>query len=40
MANLSDLDKLTIFADNLVPHVLSVDGRFARVFIEASRTVS
>jgi Potential Queuosine, Q, salvage protein family len=26
LAELSDLDRLTIFADNLVPHVLRVDG--------------
>ena len=26
MAEFSDLDRLTIFADNLVPHVLRVDG--------------
>ena len=26
MADFDDLDRLTIFADNLVPHVLRVDG--------------
>ncbi len=26
MAEFGDLDRLTIFADNLVPHVLRVDG--------------
>jgi putative queuosine salvage protein len=26
VAEFSDLDRLTIFADNLVPHVLRVDG--------------
>ena len=26
LAEFSDLDRLTIFADNLVPHVLRVDG--------------
>ena len=26
MAEFDDLDRLTIFADNLVPHVLRVDG--------------
>ena len=26
VASFSDLDRLTIFADNLVPHVLRVDG--------------
>ena len=26
MADFGDLDRLTIFADNLVPHVLRVDG--------------
>jgi hypothetical protein len=26
VASLSDLDRLTIFADNLVPHVLRMDG--------------